>query len=52
MKIISVDNKIISSILIVKESFILYCFAVNDLEKFIIFVFNDFDYSNNDLKLN
>ena len=52
MKIISVDDEIISSILIIKKSFILHCFAVNDFEKLIILVFNDFDYSNDDLTLN
>ena len=52
MKIINVDDEIISSMLIVKRNFILHRFAVNDFEEFIIFIFNDFDYSNNDLTLN
>ena len=52
MKAINVDNEIISLMLIVKKNFILYCFAVNDFEKFIILVFNDFDYLNDDLTLN
>ena len=52
IKIISVDDEIISSMLIVKKNFILHRFAVNDLEELIILVFNDFDYSNDDLTLN
>ena len=52
MEVISADGEIISSMLIVKGSFILYRFAVNDLEKLITLALNDFDYSNNDLTLN
>ena len=52
MKIINVNDKIISSMLIVKKNFILHYFVVNNLEKFIILIFNDFNYSNDDLTLN
>ena len=52
MKIINVNDEIISSMLIVKENFILYRFVVNDFKKLIILVFNNFNYLNNDLTLN
>ena len=52
MKIINVNDEIILSILIVKKNFILHRFIVNDFENLIIFIFNDFDYSNDNLTLN
>ena len=52
MKIINVDDEIISSMLIVKKNFILHRSVVNDFEELIILVFNDFDYLNDDLTLN
>ena len=52
MKIINVNDKIILLMLIIKQNFILHYFTVNDLKELIIFVFNNFDYLNNDLILN
>ena len=52
MKVINVNDEIILLILIVKKNFILYCFAVNEFKEFVTFIFNNFDYSNNDLTLN
>ena len=52
IKVISVNDKIILLILIIKKNIILHYFVVNNFEKFIIFVFNDFDYSNDNLILN